>query len=107
MMKRFPKLVHIAACMCITRLLTGCLYPLPPRPTEDSRHMPKNYREPYQYPRCPHCGGEHWGQRFDECPFIKILADPNATEEERQNATATLEAHRAMPPTTTAPHGGQ
>lgn len=24
--------------------------------------------------KCPHCGGEHFGQRFDDCPFIKKAA---------------------------------
>lgn len=62
--------------------------------------MKKKYSEPYQYPKCPHCGGEHWGQRFDNCPFVNILADSQSTDEQRQNATETLERHRAEPPVT-------
>ncbi len=61
--------------------------------------MPRRkYPEPFQYPKCPHCGGEHWGQRFDACPFVAIATDANATESQRTNAAATLESHRAKPP---------
>lgn len=39
---------------------------------------------------CPHCGGLHLGQRFDDCPYIKILKDPAATEEQRTNARSWI-----------------
>jgi len=45
--------------------------------------------------KCQHCGGEHWGQRFDNCPFVSILAASDSTEEQRTNATEALEAHQA------------
>lgn len=51
-------------------------------------------RTPIGQPKCPHCGGEHWGQRFHDCPFVKLVADQSATEEQRQNAASFLEAHR-------------
>lgn len=53
------------------------------------------HKAPTPRPPCPHCGGEHWGQKFNDCTFVNILADPNSTDEQRQNATAALEAHRA------------
>jgi hypothetical protein len=28
-----------------------------------------------RYPKCPHCGGQHWGQRFDDCPYVALLSD--------------------------------
>jgi hypothetical protein len=45
--------------------------------------------------RCPHCGGEHFGQRFDNCPYVRLLTDPEATDEQRKNAAATLAANHA------------
>ena len=41
-------------------------------------------------PTCPHCGGWHWGQRFDDCPYVRLLADPSATDEQRANAREIL-----------------
>lgn len=43
-----------------------------------------------KYPECPHCGGQHWGQRFDDCPYVDLLTDPNATEEQKMNAAGIL-----------------
>lgn len=61
--------------------------------------MPKRkYSEPAQYPKCSHCGGEHWGQRFDDCPYVNILKDSDSTEEQRRHATEALEAHKTQPP---------
>jgi hypothetical protein len=45
-------------------------------------------------PTCPHCGGTHWGQRFDDCPYVRLVADPNATEEQRTNAAEWLRLHK-------------
>lgn len=42
------------------------------------------------HPKCPHCGGEHWGQRFDDCPYVRLLSDPSASEEQRLNAASWL-----------------
>ena len=57
--------------------------------------MKRRASEPFQpHRKCPHCGGEHWGQRFDDCTYVNIKADPNATEEERRNAAGTLAAHK-------------
>lgn len=41
---------------------------------------------------CPHCGGQHWGQRHDDCPYVSLLADVTATEEQVQNARGILAA---------------
>lgn len=41
-------------------------------------------------PKCPHCGGEHWGQRFDDCPYIKLAVDMEASQEQRDNAAEWL-----------------
>ena len=41
-------------------------------------------------PTCPHCGGLHFGQRFDNCPYVKLAVDPTATEEQRTNASEWL-----------------
>lgn len=41
--------------------------------------------------RCPYCGGLHYGQRFDDCPYIKLAVDEKATEEQRRNAIAWLD----------------
>jgi hypothetical protein len=53
-------------------------------------------------PTCPHCGGLHFGQRYDNCPYVRILADPNSTEEQRKNAADWLNSHnrpsRGQPP---------
>lgn len=40
--------------------------------------------------RCPHCAGLHYGQRFDDCPYVKLANDPSATKEQRENANAAL-----------------
>lgn len=55
-------------------------------------HDPRTpyFPRPVEDPKCPHCGGEHWGQRFDDCPYVQILADPNASEEQRLNAAEWL-----------------
>lgn len=45
-------------------------------------------------PRCPHCGGVHWGQRFDDCPYLKLSTDETASEEQRRNATEWLRLKR-------------
>ena len=45
--------------------------------------------------RCPHCGGLHFGQRFDDCTFVRLLADPSATDEQRINAQEALDLHTA------------
>jgi hypothetical protein len=45
-------------------------------------------------PPCPHCGGTHLGQRFDDCPYVKLVVDESATEEQRQNAGEWLRLHR-------------
>jgi hypothetical protein len=41
-------------------------------------------------PKCPHCGGQHWGQRFDDCPYIELAVDPAATQEQRDNSAEGL-----------------
>lgn len=41
--------------------------------------------------RCPHCGGLHFGQRFDDCVYVKMLDDPTATLEEKLTARAWLD----------------
>ncbi len=46
---------------------------------------------PQSCERCPHCGGLHFGQRFDDCVYVKLLDDPNATVEERANAQRWLD----------------
>ena len=46
--------------------------------------------------RCPHCGGIHYGQRFDDCPYVRILADPNASEEQKNNAAEWLQANQPV-----------
>ena len=60
--------------------------------------MKKLYQEPIQYQECPHCGGKHWGQRFDNCTYVNILNDPSATGEQRRNARDILDRHRAQLP---------
>ena len=47
--------------------------------------------DPVRYPLCPHCGGQHWGQKFDDCPYVSLLQDSNATDGQRQNARDMLE----------------
>jgi hypothetical protein len=42
--------------------------------------------------RCPHCGGLHFGQRFDDCPYAKLARDPHATQEQRRNSQGWLDA---------------
>jgi hypothetical protein len=49
--------------------------------------------EAVRYQKCPHCGGEHWGQRFDDCPYVKILND-NSTTEQRDNSEGWLRNHK-------------
>lgn len=44
-------------------------------------------------PKCPRCGGLHLGQRFDNCPYVKLAVDPNATEEQRTNAQSWLDLY--------------
>ena len=41
-------------------------------------------------PRCPHCCGIHLGQKFDDCPYVKLAVDPLATEEQRFHAAEWL-----------------
>jgi hypothetical protein len=41
-------------------------------------------------PKCPHCGGEHWGQRFDDCVYVKLAHDQTASQEQRDNAAEWL-----------------
>jgi len=41
-------------------------------------------------PKCPHCGGIHLGQRFDDCPYVKLVSDETATLEQRHNAAEWL-----------------
>lgn len=41
-------------------------------------------------PNCPHCGGLHLGQRFDNCPYVKLITDEQASEEQKQNAREWL-----------------
>ena len=57
---------------------------MPARPKGD-------YKAP---PRCPHCGGLHIGQRFDDCPYVKLADDPKASIEARANAAGILAAYR-------------
>ncbi len=45
-------------------------------------------------PRCPHCGGLHLGQRFDDCVYVRLASDQAATEEQRTNAAEWLRLHR-------------
>lgn len=42
---------------------------------------------------CPHCGGLHYGQRFDDCSFLKVLNDPSSTPEMKENAQGILDAN--------------
>ena len=35
---------------------------------------------------CPHCSGLHYGQGFDACPYVALVTDPAATEDQRKNA---------------------
>lgn len=39
---------------------------------------------------CPHCGGLHFGQRFDDCPYVLLSTDTTATPEQRKNAAGWL-----------------
>ncbi len=43
---------------------------------------------------CPHCGGLHLGQRFDDCPYVKLVSDPTASQEQKRNAAEWLRLHR-------------
>jgi len=45
-------------------------------------------------PPCPHCGGLHFGQRFDDCTFVRILADERSTPEQKRNAGQILRSNR-------------
>jgi hypothetical protein len=45
-------------------------------------------------PTCPHCGGQHWGQRFDDCPYVRLVSDKSATEEQKHNAAEWLRLKR-------------
>jgi hypothetical protein len=56
--------------------------------------MPRKAVEFTGQRHCPHCGGLHYGQRFDDCPYLKLVNDPNATEEQRANAKSFLDAHQ-------------
>jgi hypothetical protein len=51
--------------------------------------------ERFGQPECPHCGGLHYGQRFDDCTYVNILKDPKSTTEQRKNAAAWLENNLA------------
>jgi len=44
--------------------------------------------------RCPHCGGIHFGQRFDDCVYVQILHDPTSDAEQIANAKSHLEAQK-------------
>jgi hypothetical protein len=44
--------------------------------------------------KCPHCGGEHWGQAFDDCPYIVLRYDQSATEEQRRNAIDWIDSYQ-------------
>jgi hypothetical protein len=48
----------------------------------------------YGQPKCPHCGGLHYGVRYDDCPYLKLATDKTATEEQRQNAANWLKLQR-------------
>ena len=50
--------------------------------------------EPIEYPRCPHCGSRHYGQKFDDCPYVKLADDETATPEQRRNAREWLRIRR-------------
>jgi hypothetical protein len=43
---------------------------------------------------CPHCGGQHWGQRFDNCPYVELVDNPSATDEQKANARDWLRLQR-------------
>ncbi len=43
--------------------------------------------------RCPHCGGLHYGQRFDDCCFVRLVNDETADEDRRANARSILATH--------------
>lgn len=43
-------------------------------------------------PDCPHCGGIHYGQRYDNCPYLKLAAQGN------ENARSILEANGTTVP---------
>jgi hypothetical protein len=59
------------------------------------------------YPKCPHCGGEHWGQRFDDCPYVALLADPAATSEQKANAADWLRLLGSWPKRKSTSDGSQ
>jgi hypothetical protein len=59
-----------------------------------------------RYPKCPHCGGQHWGQRFDDCPYVALLSDLTATKEQRANAADHIANHRRFPPQSSAGGNG-
>lgn len=43
---------------------------------------------------CPHCGGLHYGRRFDDCLYVELANDQNATEEQRTNARQWLDLYK-------------
>jgi len=49
-------------------------------------------------PTCPHCGGLHFGQRFDDCPYVKLANDPEASIEARANAAGILAMFKKQSP---------
>lgn len=60
----------------------------------NARRFTKALSDAVTNPKCPHCGGEHWGQRFDDCPYIKLAVDETATDEQRANAAEWLRLKR-------------
>ncbi len=54
----------------------------------------KSLSDAVTHPKCPHCGGLHMGQRFDDCPYVKLAVDETATEEQQKNAAEWLRLHK-------------